>query len=584
MVTQARPGMGSETTTQPVADPATRPWIARYAAGVPATIAYPDVTLPAAFKDAVARFGDLTAASFLGSRLSYRALERWVAQFANRLRQFGLRPGDRVLLLLPNSPQFLIAYFGTLAAGGIVVPLSPLLVESEIETLAQQSGARIAVALDLVYDKLAGLWRRGVLAKVVVATLDEFLAPHRRLLFPLAARAAWHGPVGDDPARGLYRFRRLLQHADERPPTLAGQPDDVAVLVGTGGTTGLPKLVMLTHRNLIANALQVRHWIPALRERAEVNLAIAPFFHAYGLTTGVNLAMLLGAEQVLLPRFDTADTLAAIRTYRPTVFPGVPMLFAAISAAVRQDPSRARDLASLRHCISGAAALPEATREEFERLTGARVVEGYGLTEASPVLMAGPFDGTARHGSIGLPFPDTEVRLVDPETGRDAPPGARGELLARGPQVMRGYWERPEETARVLQDGWLHTGDVVTMDADGFFYLVDRTKDVIITGGENVYPREIEEVLLQHPQIAEVAVVGVPHSLAGQIARAYVVCRPGATLTRRDLLRYCRERLAKYKVPRQIEFRDSLPRSYMGKVLRRELTTPSPATTTASPG
>lgn len=558
---------GTEPT---LGDPATKPWIASYQPGVPATVNYPDQTLPDLLRTAVDRYPDNAALVYFGKELTYRELDRYSAQFANRLLQFGLRQGDRVMVILPNLPQFLICHFGILRAGGVAAAISPLLVEREIEQLARDAGARILIVLDSFYDKVADFRSRGIVDTVIVASPDEYLPFYKRLLYPLKAEHP-KPSISDSPGTRVFRFRRLLQGASDVPPAVRVKPTDIAAFQYTGGTTGLPKAAMLTHRNLLANAMQIRVWGPDVKEGAETLLSIMPFFHAYGTTLCLHLAVLLGVKQVILPRFTIAEVLEAIETHQPTIFPGVPMMYVAVNSAVRNAPARARRLSSIRYCVSGAATLPVEVQQEFERITGATLVEGYGLSEASPVTHCNPLDGRGRAGSIGLPFPDTEVRLVDATTGVDVAPGESGELVIRGPQVMQGYWERPEETAEVLRDGWLYTGDIATMDADGYFAIIDRKKDVIITGGENIYPREIEEVLYSHPKIQEAVVVGVAHEVAGQAVKAFIVPRPGETLTRRDILQYCGERLAKYKVPRQIDFRDSLPKTLTGKVLRRVL-------------
>ena len=552
----------------------TKPWIKAYERGAPAQLHYPEQTLPDLLAAAVGRYADLPALAYFGGTLSYRDLDQLSAQFANRLLQFGLRKGDRVLVILPNIPQFLIAHFGILRAGGINAAISPLLVEREIEQLARDAGAKIVLVLDSFYSKIADLLARGVVERVIVATPDEYLPVYQRLFYPLKAEGK-KPEIRDDPRRRLYRFRRLLRGAPSDPPRVPLSPDDVATFQYTGGTTGLPKAAMLTHRNLIANAMQIRGWVPSLRAGEEVLLSIMPFFHAYGTTLCLHLAILMGAKQVILPRFNVQEVLAAIRTHRPTVFPGVPMMYVAICSAVREDPAKAEGLSSIRYCVSGASSLPVEVREEFERLTGAHLAEGYGLSEAAPVTHINPLDGRTRSGKIGLPIADVEICLADPTTGEPfaggGAVGVPGELLIRGPQIMRGYWQRPEESAEVLRDGWLHTGDIATMDEDGYFAIVDRKKDVIITGGENIYPREIEEVLYGHPKVQEAVVLGVAHEVAGQAVKAYIVPREGETLTRREILTYCGEHLAKYKVPRQIEFRESLPKTLTGKVLRRVL-------------
>lgn len=554
--------------------PATKPWLAQYAEGVSARLDYPDQTLPELFDEAVARYADKPALAYFGATLTYRDLDRLAAQFANRLLAFGLRRGDRVLVVLPNVPQFLIAHFGILRAGGVSAAISPLLVEREIEELARDAGARIVVVLDAFYGKVSGLLTRGVIERLIVAAPDEFLPVYQRLFYPLKA----DGPrpdVPDAPQGRIYRFRRLLRGASTVAPHVPVSPDDVAAFQYTGGTTGLPKAAMLTHRNLIANATQIVGWVPDLRPGEEVLLSVMPFFHAYGTTLCLHLAILMGAKQAILPRFTVPEVLATIRKHAPTIFPGVPTMYVALCAAVREDASKAAGMSSIRYCISGAASLPVEVRQEFERLTGAHLAEGYGLSEAAPVTHINPLDGRTRSGKIGLPVPDVEIRLADPLSGEPFPDGGSvgvpGEMLIRGPQIMRGYWQRPEETAEILRDGWLYTGDIATMDEDGYFAIVDRKKDVIITGGENIYPREIEEVLYGHPKIREAVALGVPHEIAGQIVKAYIVPREAETLSRREVVAYCAERLAKYKVPRQVEFRESLPKTLTGKVLRRVL-------------
>jgi long-chain acyl-CoA synthetase len=570
---QGMPGVVERASASEVTVGA-KPWIKEYERGASAQLHYPEQTLPDLLAAAVERYADLPAIAYFGGTLTYRDLDQLSAQFANRLLQFGLRKGDRVLVILPNIPQFLIAHFGILRAGGINAAISPLLVEREIEQLARDAGAKIVLVLDSFYSKVAALLARGVVERIIVATPDEYLPVYQRLFYPLKAEGK-KPEIHDDPRRRLYRFRRLLRGAPSDPPRVSLSPNDVATFQYTGGTTGLPKAAMLTHRNLIANAMQIQGWVPSLRAGEEVLLSIMPFFHAYGTTLCLHLAILMGAKQVILPRFNVQEVLAAIRTHRPTVFPGVPMMYVAICSAVREDPAKAEGLSSIRYCVSGASSLPVEVREEFERLTGAHLAEGYGLSEAAPVTHINPLDGRTRSGKIGLPIADVEICLADPTTGEPFPDGGAvgvpGELLIRGPQIMQGYWQRPEESAEVLRDGWLHTGDIATMDEDGFFAIVDRKKDVIITGGENIYPREIEEVLYGHPKVQEAVVLGVAHEVAGQAVKAYIVPRDGETLTRREILTYCGEHLAKYKVPRQIEFRESLPKTLTGKVLRRVL-------------
>ena len=548
-----------------------KPWLRFYQTGVPATIDYPEWTIPDLLRQTVTTYPDNDAAIFYGRRITYREMDKLSSQFANRLIELGLKPGEPVLVVLANLPQFMIAHFGILKAGGVVAALNPLLVEREITELAQDSGARIIIVLDRVWDRVAPIVGRGLVETAIVTGVQDYLPGIKRLLYPLKYRKEIV-KVEHAPERGILQFRKLMKGAPDTPPQVQISPDDIAAFQYTGGTTGLPKAAVLTHRNVISNAIQVRHWLPDAVLGEEVIMAILPFFHAYGGTLALHLGIYLGATTVLVPRFDLADVMTLIEKYQPTLLPGVPTLYNALNRAVENNPKRRAALASIRLCVSGGAPLPAEIQRRFEEITGGRVVEGYGLSEASPVTHANPIDGRSRVGKMGLPMPDTDAMIVDLETREPLPQGERGELAVRGPQVMRGYWRREADTAAVLsEDGWLYTGDIAIMDEDGFFEIVDRQKDVIITGGENVYPREIEEVLYAHPKIQEVAVAAVAHAVGGQVAKAYIVLVEGETLTRREVLQFCSDKLAKFKVPRLIEFRESLPKSAAGKVLRREL-------------
>jgi long-chain acyl-CoA synthetase len=549
----------------------TKPWLSSYQDGVPATVDYPDWSIPDLLANVVSRFPDRDGVIFYGNRISYRNIDRLSSQFANRLVELGLNPGEPVLLILANLPQYLIAHFGTLKAGGIVAALNPLLIEREISDLAQDSGARFVVVLDRMWDRVEPLIERGVLEQAIVTGVQDYLPGIKRLLYPLKYRKEMV-KVAHKPEAGIHQFRKLMSGASEQRPDIEIDPDAVALFQYTGGTTGLPKAAMLTHRNVIANTFQGRAWLPEVIDGGEVLLAILPFFHAYGGTLCLHLGMQMGATIVLVPRFDLADVMSVIEEYQPTILPGVPTLYHALNTGARNNPDRQKALRSIKFCISGGAPLPDEVQTRFEELTGGRLVEGYGLSEASPVTHGNPLDGRSRIGTIGMPLPDTEARIVDIETREILPQGERGEVVVRGPQVMKGYWNREKDTADVLSDdGWLFTGDIGIMEPDGFFRIVDRQKDVIITGGENVYPREIEEVLYTHPKISEVAVAAVDHPVGGQVAKAYIVLVEGETMNRRDVLQFCADKLAKFKIPRLIEFRDSLPKSPAGKVLRREL-------------
>ncbi len=545
-----------------------RPWHRHYPEGVSPTLQYPLQQLSGLLDSTADRFGHRPATIFFGATLTWSEVRRKAEAFGEALRAMGVQKGDRVAIMLPNIPQAVIAYFGALKAGAVVVMFNPLYVEREMEHQLQDCGAEVMVLLDLLYPRVKRVQPATRLKKLIITSIREYMPVPLRLLVPLVKRELV-GKVPADP--DVAHFGRLLrQHAGQAPPPVEADPvHDVALLQYTGGTTGLSKGAMLTHLNLVANAQQVRAWMPDFREGEERILAVMPFFHVYGLTVCLNVAALGGAALILVPKFEVDRVLELIHKQKPTLFPGAPTIYVAINNHPRV---REYDLRSIKACISGAAPLPVEVQAEFEALTGGRLVEGYGLTEASPVTHCTPIHGRRVAGSIGLPLPDTEVKIVDLQTGVDeVEPGAEGELCIRGPQVMAGYWNRPEETARTLRDGWLHTGDIARMDADGFTYIVDRQKDIIIAGGFNIYPREVEEVLHEHPAVLEAAVAGVPDEYRGQTVKAYVVLKEGQTATAEEIIQFCRERIAKYKAPTQVEFRESLPKSLIGKVLRRVL-------------
>lgn len=546
-----------------------RPWLRHYEPGVPHTLTYPARPLQHLLDDAADRFPDRPAVTFFGRDLTYRTLRDLADRFAGGLRALGLRPGGRVSLHLPNCPQFVIAYYGTLKAGGVVVPFNPLFVEREIAAQLQDCGATIGVTLDLFFARVrAAAAAPGTnLAHIIVTRINEFFPPLLRLLYPLRARRHGEWPAVT-PDATTHAF---LKVCGARPPEQAATqgPEDIALLLYTGGTTGTPKGAMLTHRNVVANAYQSACWYPNPEGTPITAVGVLPLFHSYAMTVVMNAGMLLGSRMVLLPRFETKAVLKTISRYRPEQLPGVPTLY---NALVGHPEVGRYDLRSIRACISGAAALPAEVQARFEQITGGRLVEGYGLTEASPVTHVTPIGGLRKPGSIGVPVPDTDAQIVDLETGaRTVLPGEVGELVVRGPQVMAGYWNRPDETAATLRDGWLYTGDIAKMDADGYFYILDRKKEMLITGGLNVYPREVEEVLFAHPAVQEAALVGIPDAHRGEVGKAYVVLKPGAQATVEDLLAHCRAHLAPFKIPREIEFRQTLPKSLIGKVLRRVL-------------
>jgi long-chain acyl-CoA synthetase len=546
---------------------ASRFWTEHYPKGVPATIDFPSRTIWEALEDTVERYADRDAFVFLDEAMSYRRLLELSDRMASALAGAGVKRGDAVLLLLPNTPHFPISYFAALKLGAAVAAAPPNSVQREIDYLIRDSGARTIITLDILYEKVAATWQGAGVESVVVGTLSDFLPLHKRILGRVLKKLPQPTeriPYGSQ----VVRMPSFLASGREGTAGLQASPDDVAVLQYTGGTTGIPKAAMLTHASLLANARQMRDWFPQLDDGRETILAVLPLFHVYGMTLVLNAAVLLAARTVLIPNWTPSLVFESIRKYRPTIFPGVPSLYVAF---INDERSRVYDVSSIEYCVCGGAPLPVEVKRDFERLTGGHLYEGYGLSEASPLVSAQPYTGEGEAGSVGLPVANTEITIVDADTGAPVPLGESGELLVRGPQVMRGYWHRPEETDDVLQNGWLRTGDIARMDERGFLFIVDRSKDLIITGGENVYPREIEEVLFEHPKIKEAAVVGVPHPFGGEVAKAFVVTRADETLTKAEVLTFARERLAKHKVPRAVEFRTDLPKSSTGKVLRRVL-------------
>jgi long-chain acyl-CoA synthetase len=554
-----------------------RPWHRIYGDNVPRSIPLPETTLEAVLRAAAARFPQRPAVLLGGpgftGRLSYRALDRESDRFAHALIRLGIRPRDRVALALPNLPQYPIALYGTWKAAATAVQVNPLYHGDDLANLLADSGARVLVTLTRLWPQVDAVRSRTALEHVILAPVATYFPQPWRTLYAVT-RARREGDARPDAAPALS-WARALRMGRPVPPNAAPDLDDIAVLQYTGGTTGLPRGAMLSHRNLAANAAQGISWFVGLREGAECFLAVVPLFHAYGLVV-LNAGIRLGATMLMVPMrmFDARMVAEQVPRHRPSVFPGVPAMYAAIN---RLKHVERYDLHSIRLCVSGAAELPQDVVTEFERITGGRLVEGYGLTEASPLVAANPLwqGGVRKSGSIGVPLPSTDVRIVDVETGtRTLPPGQPGELAVRGPQVMRGYWNAPDATAEAIRDGWLLTGDVGWMDEDGFFFLVDRKKDMINVGGLNVYPREIEEPLRQHPAVRQAAVVGVKRPIRGEIVVAYVVPKtpvgdPGPLRT--ELREYLRGRLPAYKVPRRITLVDEIPTTLIGKPLRRLL-------------
>jgi long-chain acyl-CoA synthetase len=545
------------------------PWIQFYEPGVSATLSYPDLTLGEVLEETARKFPDHTALLFFGAKITYAELDRLVNRFARALAGLGVKKGDRVALMLPNIPQMVIAYYGTLRLGAVAVSTNPLYHAHELEVQLKDSAAETLVAVDMFYPVIRQALPKTVVKSLVLCGIKDYLPFPLNLLYPIKAmiEKQWVSVKRIPP---IHDFLALIAHASDARPDVHVSSRDTAILQYTGGTTGLPKGAILTHRNLVVNAVQCRAWLTVRNEGMERILSVIPFFHVYGMTTAMNLGILIGAELILLPKFHTKEVLDAIQKHRPTIFPGIQAMYQAIG---HYPKIQKYDLTSIKAAISGAGPLMHEVQDMFEHLTKARIVEGYGLTEASPVTHANPIFGRRKTGTIGLPWPDTEAKIMDVETGmKELPLGEAGELVVRGPQVMQGYWNKPEETAKTLRGGWLHTGDIAKMDHDGYFMIVDRIKDMIKTVGENVYPREIEEVLFTHPKVKDAVVVGVPHEeFMGEKIKAYVVLKEGQTATAEEIIEFCKVELSKFKVPKEVEFRDKLPKTLVGKVLRRVL-------------
>jgi len=549
-----RPGTGSGP----------RPWLDHYDKDVPPTIHIPEITLNELFQRSVDYHRQQKAFVYYGTQFTYGELEKLVTGAAAGLLQLGLRKGDRLALLLPNTPQYIIAYWAALRIGLIVAPINPLLSPPEVETQLKLARPRAILILDQLYNRNKEAISHAGILNVIHTAVDSFMPSVTRFVYFIKSG---FGSNEKNTWSHLLSFDRLYV-ANATVDSQHVRPDDGAVLLFTGGVTGSPKAVFLQHRQLVANVMQTRMWMGEMRDGQEIILGVLPFFHSYGMTACHHLAVQLGAMLVLEPRFKVQRIIRLCSRYRVTIFPGVPTMYKAIARALAE---KGRRLKQISVCISGGAPLSATLKREFEAVTDSRLVEGYGLTEASPLTHCNPLKGKNRAGSIGLPCPNTDARIVDLQTGQPLPANETGELQVKGPQVMTGYWQNEKATAEVLQQGWLSTGDIAQMDEDGFFYLVDRKKDLILSGGLNVYPSEIEKVLNQHPAVDDCAVIGVPDDFWGEAAKAFVVLYPGAHVTADDLNAFCKARLAAYKRPKHYIFVETLPRNFIGKIIRRQL-------------
>jgi len=554
-----------------------RPWLAHYDKGVPQTIEYPKEPLFHILEEAAGKYPDRACTIFKGAVISYREMNALTDRMAAALVDMGVKKGDRVGIFMPNTPQFMIAYFGILKAGAVVVAVNPTYPVDEILTPVNDASIEVMFTLSRFYSKLTEVRKRSKLKKIIVSNIKETLPPIMRLLFTLA-REKKEGDRIDQLESGDSWMQDLLKKYSGSPkPNIEISPDDTALFQYSGGTTGVPKGAVAMHRNVVANTLQMKAWFVNIVEGEEVVLMGIPLFHVYGMIAGMNFGLTIGASMVMVPNArDIKDVLENISKYKATLFPGVPLLYNSI---INHPDVKAGkyDLSSIKACISGSAALLRETKDEFERLTGGKVFEGYGMSETPTATHCNPLIGVNKTGSIGMPLPDVDIKIISLDDGEtELPQGEIGEVVVNAPQVMKGYHNMPTETAnslRQLSDGktWLFTGDIARMDEDGYFYIVDRKKELIKPGGFQVWPREVEEAIAAHPKVLEVGVGGIPDPNRGETVKAWIVVKPGESLTKEELKAFCKEHLAPYKVPTHYEFRDELPKTTVGKILRREL-------------
>lgn len=548
-----------------------KPWLKSYAPFAPESIDYEKICLPDILDRTVGKYPETDALIFQGYKVTYRELKEMVDRFATCLADFGVTKGESVAILLPNVIPCVVAYFAILRLGAIAVMNNPLYTDPELDHQFNDSGSKVLVCLDLLANRMIDLRPKTKIKQIVYTSIGDYLPFPKNLLFPLVGKRkklAADVKIAED----VYKWKECIAQYPPNPPAVDISFDDVAMYQYTGGTTGVSKGVMLTHSNLSKQLQQIDKWFPKdlLVPGKEIALGALPFFHVFGLSVTMNFSVYEGWTDVLVPRPQPGPLLESIRKFRPTFAPLVPTMYIGM---LNHPDVKKTDMTCMKGAFSGSAPLPVEVIHEFEETTGAIIVEGYGLTETTPVTHVNPFAGGDRKvGSIGTPISDTECRIVDLEEGtKDMPVGEPGELIIRGPQVMKGYWNKPEETANTLRDGWCYTGDIGTMDEDGYFYIVDRKKDMIISGGFNIYPRDIDEVFYGHPKVQEACSIGIPDPTRGENIKVFVVLREGETATEEEMIEFCKDKLAKYKLPTEIEFRAELPKTNVGKILRKQL-------------
>ena len=546
-----------------------KPWLKSYEKGVPETIRYEEICMPDILDRTAKKFPERTALIFQGFTLSFRHLKDMVDRFAACLTAFGVKQGDAVAILLPNTIPCVVAYYAILKVGGIVVMNNPLYSDPELDHQFNDSGSKVLITLDLLGNRMINLRPKTKIQQIVYTSIGDYLPFPKNLLFPLVAKKKKLA-ADVNPAINVFKWKDCIAKYAPNPPAVKIGFEDVAMYQYTGGTTGVSKGVMLTHANLSKQVQQLEAWFPAFNKGTEIMLGALPYFHVFGLSVSMNFSIHMGFSQVLVPRPQPEPLLENIRNFRPTFAPLVPTMYIGM---LNHPDLKKTDMSCIKGAFSGSAPLPVEVIHDFEKATGAVIVEGFGMTETTPVTHVNPFAGGARKvGSVGLPITDTLARIVDLEDGvKDMPIGERGELIVKGPQIMKGYRGMTEETANTLKDGWIYTGDIATMDEDGYFYIVDRKKDMIISGGFNVYPRDIDEVYYDHPKVQEACSIGIPDPKRGENVKLFIVLKEGETATQEEMIEFGKTKLAAFKLPTEVEFRKELPKTNVGKILRKQL-------------
>ena len=546
-----------------------KPWLKHYEKGVSEEIEFEEAFLHEFLERSAGKFPDKTALIFQGYKITYRELNDMVNQFAACLIDFEIDKGDRVAILLPNSIPCVVSYYAILKIGGIAVMNNPMYSDRELNHQFNDAGAKVLITLDLLANRMITLRPETTIKQIVYTSIGDYLPFAKNLLFKFVAKKKKLA-ADVSPYRDVYRWKEVLNRYSPKLPDGKLSIDDIAMYQYTGGTTGISKGVMLSHSNLSIQVQQIASWFPEFSKNDEIMLGCLPFFHAFGLSAAMNWAIFMGWPNVLVLKPQPAALLETIRKFKPTIVPFVPTM---IIGMLSHPDINKTDMTCIKGCFSGSAPISVEVIKKFEDKTGAIIVEGFGLTEASPITHINPFGGSKRKvGSIGLPVPNTKCKIVDlNDSNTEIPAGETGELVIRGPQVMNGYWGKPEETAQTLKDGWLHTGDIAKMDEEGYFYIIDRKKDMIISGGFNVYPRDIEEVFYENPKVQEACCIGIPHPGRGEAAKVFVVLKEGKSATAKELIEFCKPRIARYKLPTEIEFRKKLPKTNIGKIARKDL-------------